>query len=149
MMPWRLAYWPVTIEARFGEQIGVVWKARSNSAPSRASRSMCGVFMYGWPPAPNSSKRRSSTSTTRKFGRLVGTRARRPDERHPLRHVVGDGLRERGPRRRRRDLEALLVEGREHIRLRQHYIDLAVQALRDRRRDCGRADEAEPGIHLV
>ena len=22
MMPWRLAYWPVTIEARFGEQIG-------------------------------------------------------------------------------------------------------------------------------
>ena len=24
MMPWRLAYWPVTIEARLGEQIGVV-----------------------------------------------------------------------------------------------------------------------------
>ena len=38
-----------------GEQIDVVWKARSNVAPSCASRSMCGVFMYGWPPAPNSS----------------------------------------------------------------------------------------------
>ena len=27
-MPWRLAYCPLTIEARLGEQIGVVWKAR-------------------------------------------------------------------------------------------------------------------------
>ena len=27
MMPWRLAYWPVRIEARLGEQSGVVWKA--------------------------------------------------------------------------------------------------------------------------
>jgi hypothetical protein len=34
MIPWRLAYWPVTIDARLGEQIGVVWNARSNSAPS-------------------------------------------------------------------------------------------------------------------
>jgi hypothetical protein len=24
MMPWRLAYWPVRMEARLGEQIGVV-----------------------------------------------------------------------------------------------------------------------------
>ena len=55
MMPWRLAYWPVRIDARLGEQIGVVWNARSNSAPSCAMRSMCGVFMYGCPPAPNSS----------------------------------------------------------------------------------------------
>src|SRR5262245_56027130 len=93
MMPWRLAYWPVRIEARFGEQIGVVWKARSNSAPSRARRSMCGVFMYGWPPAPNSSKRRSSIRMTRKFG-LLGTGAGGLDERQPLRQVVGDDLRE-------------------------------------------------------
>src|SRR6266545_3056712 len=35
-------------------------------------RSMFGVFMYGWPPAPNSSKRRSSIRITRKFG-LRGT----------------------------------------------------------------------------
>jgi hypothetical protein len=55
MIPWRLAYCPVMIDARFGEQIGVVWNARSKSAPSCAIRSMCGVFMYGWPPAPNSS----------------------------------------------------------------------------------------------
>ncbi len=34
MIPCRLAYCPVTIDARFGEQIGVVWNARSNSAPS-------------------------------------------------------------------------------------------------------------------
>ena len=27
MMPWRLAYWPVRIEARLGEQSGVVWNA--------------------------------------------------------------------------------------------------------------------------
>ena len=47
MIPCRLAYWPVTIDARFGEQIGVVWNARSNSAPSCASRSMFGVRMYG------------------------------------------------------------------------------------------------------
>ena len=55
MMPCRLAYWPVTIDARLGEQIGVVWNARSKSAPSGASRSTFGVRMYGWPPAPNSS----------------------------------------------------------------------------------------------
>jgi hypothetical protein len=66
--PWRLAYWPVMIEARFGEQIGVVWNARSKSAPSAARRSMFGVFMYGWPPAPNSSKRRSSIRMTTRLG---------------------------------------------------------------------------------
>jgi hypothetical protein len=43
------------IDARLGEQIGVVWNARSKIAPSCAMRSTCGVFMYGWPPAPNSS----------------------------------------------------------------------------------------------
>jgi hypothetical protein len=43
MMPWREAYWPVRIEARFGEHSGVVWKAFSKSAPSRARRSMFGV----------------------------------------------------------------------------------------------------------
>ena len=41
MIPWRLAYCPVTIDARFGEQIGVVWNARSGrqlgSFPSEAS----------------------------------------------------------------------------------------------------------------
>src|SRR5690349_16041573 len=131
MTPWRLAYWPVRIEARFGEQIGVVWKARSNRAPSRASRSMCGVFMYGWPPAP---KRRSSIRMTRKFG-LVRTRARGLDERHPLRQVVGDRLGERRRRGRRRDLEALLVERREHLRPGERGIDLAIQALDHRRRN--------------
>jgi len=35
MMPWRLAYWPVRIDARLGEQIGVVWNARSKRTPSR------------------------------------------------------------------------------------------------------------------
>jgi hypothetical protein len=45
MIPWRLAYWPVKIEARFGEQIGVVWKARSKSTPSAANLSMCGVLI--------------------------------------------------------------------------------------------------------
>ncbi len=69
MIPWRLAYWPVRIEARFGEQIGVGWNARVQFAPSRAMRSTLGVFMYGCPPAPNSSKRRSSIRITRKFGR--------------------------------------------------------------------------------
>ena len=34
MMPWRLAYWPVRIEARLGEQSGVVWNAALNIAPS-------------------------------------------------------------------------------------------------------------------
>jgi hypothetical protein len=34
MIPCRLAYWPVRIEARFGEQIGVGWNARVNVAPS-------------------------------------------------------------------------------------------------------------------
>jgi hypothetical protein len=35
MMPCRLAYWPVTIEARFGEQIGVVWKAQAHTSNGR------------------------------------------------------------------------------------------------------------------
>src|SRR5512146_297150 len=68
MMPWREAYWPVRIEARLGEQSGVVWNALSNWAPSRARRSMCGVFMYGCPEAPVSSKRRSSTRITIRLG---------------------------------------------------------------------------------
>src|SRR5688572_21292617 len=68
MMPWRLAYCPVTIDARLGEPIEVVWNARSKSAPSCAIRSMCGVFMYGCPPAPNSSKRRSSIKITSRLG---------------------------------------------------------------------------------
>jgi hypothetical protein len=45
MMPWRLAYWPVTMDARFGEQSGVVWNARRHIAPSRARRSTWGVRM--------------------------------------------------------------------------------------------------------
>src|SRR5262245_33288370 len=72
MIPWRLAYWPVRIEARFGEQSGVGWKARVKTAPSRASRSMCGVRRYGWPPAPNSSNRRSSTRITTRLERVTG-----------------------------------------------------------------------------
>jgi hypothetical protein len=55
MIPCRLAYCPLTIDARFGEQLGIVWNARSKSVPSCASRSMCRVCMYGWPPALNSS----------------------------------------------------------------------------------------------
>jgi hypothetical protein len=43
MMPWRLAYWPVTMDARLGEQSGVVWNALRHIAPSRASRSTWGV----------------------------------------------------------------------------------------------------------
>ena len=68
MMPWRLAYWPVMIEARLGEQSGVVWNADVNIAPSWPMRSMCGVFMKGWPQMPSSSNLRSSIRTTRKFG---------------------------------------------------------------------------------
>ena len=43
MMPWRLAYWPVTMDAQLGEQSGVVWNALRHIAPSRASRSTWGV----------------------------------------------------------------------------------------------------------
>jgi hypothetical protein len=71
MMPWREAYWPVRIEARFGEHSGVGWNAFSNIAPSCARRSMCGVFMYGWPEAPVSSKRRSSIRMTMRLGFLA------------------------------------------------------------------------------
>ena len=35
------------MQARLGEQSGVVWNALSKIAPSRAMRSMCGVFRYG------------------------------------------------------------------------------------------------------
>ena len=45
MMPWRDAYCPVTMQARFGEHSGVVWNAFANIAPSCARRSMFGVFM--------------------------------------------------------------------------------------------------------
>ena len=38
-------------------------------APSVARRSMCGVFMYGWPVMPVSSNRRSSIRMTMRFGR--------------------------------------------------------------------------------
>src|SRR5215213_6591505 len=147
--PCRLAYCPVTIEARFGEQIGVVWNARSNSAPSRASRSICGVFMYGWPPAPNSSKRRSSISTTRKLGFLVGTSARRLDERNPLRHVVGDDLAEGFRRDRRGQVEPLLAERFDHFRLREDRVDLAVHAIDHRARHFRRTDKAKPRIELI
>src|SRR5262245_4644660 len=68
MMPWRLAYWPVRIEARLGEHSGVVWNAFTHCAPSCARRSMCGVFMYGCPEAPVSSKRRSSIRMTSRLG---------------------------------------------------------------------------------
>jgi len=44
MMPCREAYCPVRMQARFGEHSGVVWNAFANCAPSRASRSMFGVF---------------------------------------------------------------------------------------------------------
>src|SRR6185503_9745193 len=73
MMPWRLAYWPVRIDARLGEHSGVVWKAFANCAPSCASRSMCGVFMYGCPEAPVSSKRRSSMRMTRRLGFMASS----------------------------------------------------------------------------
>src|SRR5689334_18793949 len=47
--------------ARLGEQSGVVANALRKFAPSRASRSMCGVRENGWPVQPRSSQRRSST----------------------------------------------------------------------------------------
>ena len=49
--------------ARLGEQRGVVTNAFGNRAPSRARRSTFGVSTNGWPAAPTSSQRRSSTST--------------------------------------------------------------------------------------
>src|SRR3990172_7212737 len=55
--------------ARLGEQSGVVAKAFRNRAPSRARRSMFGVFTKGCPAAPMSSKRRSSTTIRTMFGR--------------------------------------------------------------------------------
>jgi hypothetical protein len=58
----------VMIEARLGEQSGVVWKADVNIAPSWPMRSICGVFMKGWPQIPSSSNLRSSIKTTMKFG---------------------------------------------------------------------------------
>ena len=50
MMPCRLAYWPVRIEARFGEHSGVVWNAlapelwrRTTIALQRALARLVGV----------------------------------------------------------------------------------------------------------
>ena len=78
----REEYCPVRIEARFGEHSGVVWKALRNVAPSAARRSMCGVFMYGWPEAPVSSKRRSSIRMTMRFG-LAGRMGGMASTLHP------------------------------------------------------------------
>ena len=69
MMPLVCGYWPVRKLARLGEQSGVVANAFVNLAPSRASRSMCGVSMNGWPATRISSQRMSSTSTMTMFGR--------------------------------------------------------------------------------
>src|ERR1051326_4169098 len=68
MMPWRLADWPVRVEARVGGQRGGGGDAFRNCAPSCARRSMFGGFMYGCPDALVSSKRRSSMRMTRRFG---------------------------------------------------------------------------------
>jgi hypothetical protein len=43
--------------SRLGEHKGVVTKALRNSAPSRARRSMCGVWRKGWPAQPMESQR--------------------------------------------------------------------------------------------
>src|SRR5688572_2691644 len=72
MMPLVCAYCPVRKLARLGEQSGVVANAFVNLAPSRASRSMCGVSMNGWPTLRISSQRMSSTSTTTMLGRRDG-----------------------------------------------------------------------------
>ena len=69
VMPFVCGYWPVRKLARLGEQSGVVAKALVKRAPSAASRFMCGVSMKGWPAAPKSSQRMSSTSTNTMFGR--------------------------------------------------------------------------------
>src|SRR6185436_1377396 len=68
-MPLVCAYCPVRKPARLGEQSGVVANAFVNRAPSRASRSMFGVSMNGWPATRISSQRMSSTSTMTMFGR--------------------------------------------------------------------------------
>ena len=43
--PLMCEYWPVRIAARLGVQIELVAKTFSKSAPSRASRSRCGVWL--------------------------------------------------------------------------------------------------------
>ena len=75
MMPCVCGYWPVRKLARLGEQSGVVAKALTNLAPSRASRSMFAVSSSGWPAARISSQRMSSTSTKTMLGErdAVGT----------------------------------------------------------------------------
>src|SRR4051812_22745837 len=73
-------------------------------------RSMCGVFMYGWPPALNSSKRRSSIRMTRMFGRTAMSLLRRLAQ--LLVNVLEQVERERetdGERQCARDREQALV----------------------------------------
>ena len=49
--PLRCEYWPVRIAARLGVQIEFVAKTLVRSAPSRASRSRCGVLFTREPYA--------------------------------------------------------------------------------------------------
>ena len=72
VMPLVCGYWPVRKLARLGEHSGVVAKALVKRAPSAASRFMCGVSRNGWPAAPRSSHRMSSTSTNTRLGRRGG-----------------------------------------------------------------------------
>ena len=53
----RCGYRPVSSAALDGEHCGVAAKARVNSIPSRASRSMVGVRTSSAPAAPNASAR--------------------------------------------------------------------------------------------
>src|SRR5579872_17839 len=57
-------------EAREIQQIAVVTNAFLNVTPSEANRSMCGVLTNGCPEKPRQSARKSSASSTIKFGRL-------------------------------------------------------------------------------
>ena len=75
MMPFVWTYWPVRSAARLGEHSGVVAKAFRNRAPSRASRSMAGVWTNGWPATRSRPSAESSTRTKTTFGRGVWVRS--------------------------------------------------------------------------
>ena len=67
--PLMCEYWPVRIAARLGVQIELVAKTLVSSAPSRASRSRCGVLLTRDPYAPMACAAWSSVMMKMMLGR--------------------------------------------------------------------------------
>src|SRR5947208_6746891 len=72
---WVSGGWPVSNDARVGEQTGKPATALINRTLSDARRSKFGVLMLGSPANPNACARHWSASTTRMFGLRSAARA--------------------------------------------------------------------------